>query len=128
MKAWLIPVLLALASVVVEGQSLEKLEATASVVSQVDSLIPDGELGAFCATVWDRPVGLATVRVAAIRQLPGVWVAPQCNNMELPILVRPQCVFSVGEYVAWRPTGLYVILVCRPNAVGVDLKTKGAAT
>lgn len=65
---------------------------------------------AYCAPVftrWRSTVRLDSLTIAA-RAL-----NPDCGPREATVLLRPDCVFSLSEFVVLRVRALYVVLICR---------------
>lgn len=96
---------------------LDTLKIRESIHAQIMAL-PTDTITAFCAPSYrraSRAVYIDTLRPAATP------TNPECAPSEAHVLVRPNCVFTLAEFVQLRSRALYVVLICRPNAFGIPL-------
>ena len=102
----------------------DRLNVTQDVSVAIEA-VPADSVVAFCATKWRRDEEEKAIYVVEMRPAERP-VAPLCKSSEVPLLIRPSCVFHLFEYATWRPP--YVVILCRPNAFGIPLRRSGAAT
>lgn len=85
---------------------------------------PADSASGWCATVWRRDAAGATVYLD--RVIPAASINPACGPDHAAVLVRPSCVFAISEFLELRVLSPYVVLICRPHAQGLPLRTPGA--
>lgn len=52
---------------------------------------------------------------------PALVTNPDCTPREALILIRPVCAFTVREFLTLQVRALYVLMICRPDAVGIPM-------
>ena len=87
-------------------------------LSAVLEATPPHETAAFCAPAYRRRGGNLWVDSLEVAPLAA---NPDCDPRAAVVLVRPVCAFTVAEFIGLRYRALYVLLICRPNAVGFSL-------
>jgi hypothetical protein len=92
-----------------DSLTLDTLYASPALIAAMTAARAD-TVHAYCSPVFTR--WRSTVRLDSLR-LASRALNPDCGPREATVLLRPACVFSLGEFVVMRVRALYVVLVCR---------------